>query len=787
MKKRTFLLSAASVSGALLVGWGAAPPRSRKGSPALMLPKDGEVALSGWIKVAPDGSVVLAMPRSEMGQGIHTALAMMVAEELELPLERVRTQQAGADSIYGNVAMFVGGLPFHPKDGEPGHRTTAVKVGEWMVAKLAREMGINATGGSSSVADAWDVIRPAAAVARGQLLGAASLKWKLPVEELTLALGVVAHPSGKSAHFGELAGHAANTPPATNAVKLAKYWTLMGTPAPRQDVPAKVFGQATFGIDTRLPGMLYATVRMAPALGGAPARFDPGPALAKPGVLRVINLPPYAGQTAGLAVVGATYWHAQQGAQALEVSWQGRAAGNFDTRMAMKTLQNAAETKAGFEFHRRGNVPADLLPARPRAAISANSATTAGDAAVAKGSIGAATGARTVHAAYTAPYLAHATLEPMNCTAQVQGDRVEIWAPTQVPQVAAQAAARVAGVPLANVKVNVTLLGGGFGRRLEVDFVCQAVRVAMECGGKPVQLLWSREEDTTHDFYRPAHAAVLAASINADNMVTTLAIRAAGDAISPRWFERGVMILASPIDTPDKTAAEGLFDMPYGFENQSMSQVATQIGIPVGFWRSVGHSHNAFFSEGFIDELALETQTDAVEFRRKYLVDAPRHLAVLNLAAAKAGWGLPMVVGMGRGIALHESFGSIVAQVVEISIEVGVPKVHRVVCAIDCGQAVNPSIIAQQMESSVVFALTAALHGSIDVEAGEVKQRNFDGYPMVKLASAPLVQTFIVASDRPPTGVGEPAVPPLAPALASAIRALTGRRLRNMPFAPQTS
>ena len=343
-------------------------------------------------------------------------------------------------------------------------------------------------------------------------------------------------------------------------------------------------------------------------------------------------------------------------------------------------------------------------------------------------------------------------------------------------------AAKVAGVDVDQVTLHVTLLGGGFGRRLEVDFVGQAVRVAMDCGGKPVQLIWSREEDTTHDFYRPMQVARLSAAIDGNNQVTALHIQSAGDAISPRWMARGLPALSGPFDTPDKTTAEGLFDLPYGIANQKMSHAATRMGVPVGFWRSVGHSHNAFFSEGFIDELAQATSQDALALRRKLLAQAPRYLAVLELAAAKAGWGKALPAGRAHGLALHESFGSIVAQVAEVSLHNGQPRVHRVVCAIDCGTVVNPGIVAQQMEGSVVFALTAALYGRIDIVDGVVQQRNFGNYPLLAMAASPVVETHIVPSQRPPSGVGEPGVPPLAPAVAGALFTLTGKRQRQLPL-----
>jgi isoquinoline 1-oxidoreductase beta subunit len=753
MKRRTWLLSALGATGALVVGWGVMPARSRLGAPELMLQTQGDVALNGWIKIAADGAVLLAMPRSEMGQGVHTALAMLVAEELDVPLSRVRLEQAGGDSIYGNVAMLVASLPFHPLDSEGEHKPTKIKMGEWLVGKVARELGLNATGGSSSIADLWDPLRMAAATARASLIQAAAAAWKVPATEITVAQGVMQHASGQSAHYGQMVAAASGSTPSGIQTKSREKWQIIGQAAPRTDIPSKVTGQATFGLDVRLPGMLFAAVQMCPMIGGNAASMDTKDALALKGVSKVVALDAWGGGTAGLAVVGQTTWHARQGVQAVKVQWQAPATGALDTQRIQADLLKALNTESGFTFHEQG-VPTQ----------AEKSATTR------------------IDALYQAPYLAHATMEPMNCTAQVKDGKVEIWAPTQVPQMARDMAAKVAKVDKDHVTVHVTQLGGGFGRRLEVDFIGQAVQVAMACKGLPVQLSWSREEDMTHDFYRPMHLAKFQASLDDKGEVTSLRIKSAGDAITPRWMGRAAPHLSGPIDMPDKTASEGLFDLPYGFASQHMSHVATKSGVPVGFWRSVGHSHNAFFSESFIDELAAATQQDPLAFRLNWLKDAPRYAAVLKLAADKAAWGTPLPAGRARGIALHESFGSIVAQVAEVSLEQGQIRVHRVVCAIDCGTVVNPGTVAQQMESSVIYGLSAALFGKIDIVGGVVQQGNFPSYPMVSLSQAPQVETHIVPSTRHPAGVGEPAVPPIAPAVGNALFALTGKRQRALPL-----
>jgi len=761
MKRRSWLLSGAAVGGALLVGWGALPPRGRLGSAALWPPAGDEVALNGWIKVTADGAIVLAMNRSEMGQGVHTALAMLAADELDVPLARVRLQPAGPDAIYGSAAGFVGALPFHADDREPGRESAGFRAARWFTLKLVRELGVNVTGGSASVADAWGPLRLAAATARARLLGAASLRWKLPVAELEVRDGVVSHPSGPRAHYGELVQQAALSPPGDVTLKPRAAWRLIGRAAARVDVAAKCDGSALYGLDVRLPGLVYAGIVHAPMLGGAPGPVNVDAVLQLPGVERIVRLPPLAGADAALAVVGRSTWHTREAIAALAtrgwVQWQPRPAGALDSKTIEASLEaaarDAATTRGGFAFHARGESAAALAAAPRR-----------------------------VEALYRTPYLAHATMEPMNCTARVSGGRVEVWAPTQVPGLVRDVAARVAGVPPEAVTVHVTYLGGGFGRRLEVDVVAQAVRVALETAGRPVQLAWSREEDFTHDFYRPAAAVLLRAGLDGEGRVQAFEAHSAGDALEPRWLERVLPALAGPVDLPDKTTVEGLYDLPYAIAHQRIAHVATKSGVPIGNWRSVGHSHNAFFVEGFVDELAHAAQRDPLQFRLDLLAERPRHAAVLQLAAQQAGWSRPLPAGRARGVALHESFGTIVAQVVEVSLAQRQPRVHRVVCALDCGVAVHPQGVAQQAESSVAFALSAALYGRIDIDAGAVKQKNFPDHPLLTLAQMPRVETHIVPSDAAPTGIGEPLVPPLAPALANALFVLTGKRLRELPL-----
>lgn len=756
MKRRSLLLAGAGTGGALIVGFGLLPPRSRLGDPDL-LAGDAGVALNGWLRIGLDGQIQLAMPRSEMGQGVHTALTMLVAEELDVAVESVQRVPAGFDAIYGNVALFLAGLPLHPRDREPGHETATARAAEWMVRKLARELGLNATGGSTTVADLWEPLRLAAATARAKLLGAASLEWRLPVAEMSCRDGVVSHPAGFTARFDALAARAALTPVSGVEPKPRSAWRVLGRAVPRVDAPAKVNGSARFGIDVRQPDQLYAVIRHAPALGGSPGAVDASAALARPGVERVVRLPPYGGlggAEAAMAVVARSTWHALQGARALGLEARPRPAGALDSGVIARQLADTARAGGGHVFHGRGDVDTALAGA-----------------------------SRRLEALYEAPYLAHGTMEPPNCTAQVADGRVTLWLPTQVPGVARAVAASVAGVPEDAVTVHVTLLGGGFGRRLDVPEVAQAVRIARECDGRPVMLVWPREEDIGHDFYRPAGAAWCRAGLDADGRLVALDLHGAGDAISPRWMARVLPALAGPVDLPDKTTAEGLYDLPYAVPHQRIAHTATHSGVPVGFWRAVGHSHNAFFSESFIDELAHAAGADPVVFRRALLAGAPRHRAVLDLAAGRAGWGTPLPAGRARGVALHESFGSVVAMVVELGARDDKPRVERVVAAVDCGTVVNPDGVAQQLESAVLFGLAAALHGRLDIEGGVVRQSNLPDLGLVGLADTPAIETHLVPSAAAPTGMGEPGLPPVAPAVANAWFALTGQRRRRLPLA----
>jgi isoquinoline 1-oxidoreductase beta subunit len=747
--RRRFLLGGLAVTGALVVGWGTRPPRQRLHTANPLPVSGGAVALNGWVAIAPDGTVSVVVPRSEMGQGVNTALPMLLAEELDVPLAQVRISQAPIDKIFSNVEVMRDLLPFHPD------QTGSVKDGaRWMLAKVAREMGIMMTGGSSSVKDAWQPMREAGAVARAMLVAAAANEWKVPASECTTDAGFVTHASGKRASYGSLATSAASVgahiEPADIRLKDPKDFKLIGQSVPRRDTPMKVNGTAAFGIDARVPGMLYAAVAMSPVVGGKVASFDAAAAKALKGVVGVVDcsaaLIGKTGAGAGVAVVATSYWIAKQALAALKIQWNAGANANMSSASIFKGFADALDKDAGFTYYETGSQDA------------------------AKGA------AKTVRAEYRAPFLAHATMEPMNCTAQVGGGKVRLWASTQVPSVAVDIAAKVAGVGREDVSLELMLLGGGFGRRLEVDMVAQAVAIAAASQGKPVQLIWSREDDMTHDVYRPASLARFAGSLDAAGNILTWENKSASEAIGHQYFPRN---LGMPGVGPDKTTAEGEYDMQYEIPNQRIAHVIVDSEVPIGYWRSVGHSHNAFFKEGFLDELAAAGGKEPLALRRALLAKHPRHLAVLDAAVAKAG---AVAEGRAQGVAVHQCFGSIVAQVVEVSVAGKDIRVHRVVSAIDCGLVVNPNIVAQQMESAVVFGLSAALGGEITIKDGKVEQGNFGDYPVVRMDQAPEVETVIVKSAEPPEGVGEPGVPPLAPAVAQAVFKLTGQRLRSLPL-----
>lgn len=692
-----------ATGGALVVGF-ALPTGGRAATAAAKA-----VPMSAWLRIAPDNTVTVLCGSAEMGQGVLTAIPMMLAEELDADWKRVRVEQAPVDKAYDNP-MF----------------------------------GMQATGGSTTVRAHWTPLRQAGAAARQMLVAAAAQQWKVDAAQLKTADGFVTGPGGKKASYGSLAEAAAKLPvPDKPALKDPKAFKLIGKPTKRLDTPAKVNGSAKFGIDAQVPGMLVAVMARAPARGAKPKAVDEAKAKAVKGVQQVVRL------DSGVAVLASGYWAAKKGRDALAIEWELPAAAKISTPAVMELLDEGAR----------------------------NAEAVARDEGNVKDAV--ATAARTVDARYEAPYLAHACMEPLNCTAWVKGDEVEIWAGTQSQGPSQGILGQVAQVTPAKVKVNTLLLGGGFGRRFAPDFTIDATLLS-KISGKPVKLVYTREDDMAAQFYRPASVTRFEAALDAQGRPTMLKAGVGSPSI---MAASGFMKI--PENGVDAFALEGIADHPYDIPNQRIAYGRKEPGPQVWFWRSVGHSQNSFFMEAFIDELAAAAKADPYEYRRALLGKSPRHKAVLELAAQKAGWGTPLPAGRARGIAVASSFGSFVAEVAEVSIGAdGMPKVHRVVAAVDCGQTVNPLTIERQIEGGIVYGLTAALYGKITHQDGIVQQGNFHNYAMLRLPEMPKVEVHIVPSTEAPGGIGEPGTPPAAPAVVNAIFALTGQRIRSLPIDP---
>jgi isoquinoline 1-oxidoreductase beta subunit len=706
--RRDFLKTGAAGATGLLIGF-YLPGRFETQAAAVETAPGA--SLNAWMLISPSDSVTIMIDKSEMGQGILTALCMIAAEELDCDWKTIRTKFAPAAKEYFNPAF-----------------------------------GMQGTGGSSSVRSSWDPMRKAGAAARDMLLQAAAEQWKVDKTACRTENGAIYHDASKrKVSYGAVALAASKLPfPQDVPLKDPKNYRIIGKATKRLDTPDKVNGRAQFGIDVRQPSMLYAVVARCPVFGGKVASFDATKAKAVPGVKSVVQI------SSGVAVVADNTWSAMQGRRALDVKWDEGANAAASSEGISKFFADQME-KSGAEARNEGDAPSALAGA-----------------------------AQKVDAVYEAPYLAHATMEPINCTADVRADRVDVWGPTQFQTMAQGAAARASGVKPENVFIHTTYLGGGFGRKAGTDFVIEAVETS-KAVGQPVKLTWSREDDTQHDFYRPASYAKLSAGIGADGWPVAWTSRIACPSIMEAWFP------GSTKNNLDPTSVEGLATLPYSVPNIYVDYVRTEPGIPVGFWRSVGASQNGFFSECFIDELAAAGKKDPYEFRRRLLDKAPRHLAVLELAAQKAGWDKPLPAGRYRGIAVLEAFQSFAAQVVEISLDrkARTIKVHRVVCAVDVGRVVNPANIVMQSESAVVYGLSSALYGEITIASGRVVQANFNNYQVLRLDSMPTVEVHIVPSEEKPTGAGELSVPPVVPALCNAIFTATGRRIRRLPIRAQ--
>jgi isoquinoline 1-oxidoreductase beta subunit len=703
LTRRTLLKGGLGLGAGLVIGFrlpGGEAGRAAAQSATVFAPNQ-------WLRIDRDGLVTIINSVPEMGQGSMTTMAMIVADELDADWDRVRVEQAPANpSLYANPVT-----------------------------------GAQSYGGSRGVRDHLQMLRKAGAAARQMLREAAAKEWGVPASEVETEPGAVIHrPSGRRLLYGQLVDRASAEPvPQNPPLKTKDQFRYIGKDRSRVDVPPKVNGQAVYGIDVKVPGMLIASIERCPVVaGGKLKRFDATATKAVPGVKHVVAV------SNGVAVVADSFWSALQGRKALTVEWDEGPVAAVSSAMISREYEAAAK-QPGQVARNDGDVDRAL-----------------------------AAGGKIVEAVYQVPFLEHACMEPMNATAHVTKEECIVWAPTQNPGGTQATAARLTGFPPERVTVHTTLLGGGFGRRGELDFIVDAVEVA-KAVGVPVKVIWTREDDLTHGFYRPATYNVFRAALDAQGTPTAWFTRVVGPGI---LIQKG----RAPAGSIDGAAMEAVRNHPYDAANVRVEWVYKDFGVPLGFWRSVGPSQNGFIVESFVDELAHAAGKDPFEYRRTLLGKAPRHKAVLELVAAKSNWGAPLPAGRGRGIAVCFSYGSYAAHVAEVSVDDdGTVRVHRVVCAIDCGIAVNPDQVKAQMEGGLIYGLTATLFGEITVDNGRVQQTNFHTYPMLRMAQTPVTEVHILESGEAPGGLGEPGVPTVAPAVVNAIFAATGKRVRRLP------
>lgn len=727
--RRGLLVATAALAGGVAFGvW------KVRQAPANPLHPDDGVALNPWL-IVDRGGITVVVPRAEMGQGVRTTLAALVAEELDADFAAIRVIHGPPAQAYFNGALMEAGLP------APNYALSDRQ--RWIGAQMAalpKMLSLQLTGGSTSTVDAYDKMRLAGATARECFKRAAAARSGADIVQLTTEAGAVLLPDGSRLTYAELAAEAARIEPPEVMLRDPGQWRLLGRALPRTDMVEKVTGTATFGADVVLPGMRYATVRMNPCLGGAMAGFDPAPALALPGVERVIDL------GTGIAVVGATTWHAFRGAEAVAVDW-GPAPYPAGTEGMFAVIEAAFDETPNSTLRDDGALPA---PAEDD-----------------------------IRAEYRVPFLAHATMEPMNATALRGEATLEVWCGNQAPVMTRDRCAEAVGLDPGAVTVHTTYLGGGFGRRAEVDFSVLAARVADAMPGTPVKVTWSREEDMRHDFYRPAAIARYRGRLEAGR------IAALDGAIAAPSVARQALRRLAGFAPPgaDKGTVEGSFDQPYAIPAFRVAGHLADLAVPVGFWRSVGNSMNAFFQESFIDELAHEAGADPLQFRIDHLDPAFAPAAgVLEAVREMSGWGFG-APGRAKGVALTHSFGTTVAEVVEVADEAGRLRLTRAWIACDPGRALDPAIVEAQMVSGLVYGLSAAIWGEITFADGMVEQANFPDYEALRMHTTPRVEVRILENNPHMGGAGEPGTPPAAPALANAVFALTGRRIRELPLA----
>ncbi len=697
--RREFIQTAAAIGGGLAL---ALDLNAQEGGPPPGMRPRPPKPPSAFVQIGRDNAITIVTPAVEMGQGGHTSMPMIIMDELGGDWERLRVLEAPAAPVYNNPLM-----------------------------------GQQATVGSFSVRGWYAELRRIGAAAREMLVQAAAKEWDVPPGDCSVSRSKIIHrPTGRTRTFGSVAARAAELPvPQYPTLKPNSDFTVIGTSPPRVDIPAKVNGSARYGIDIRLPDMLYAAVKACPTFGGRIRSFDDGAAKRLPGYHATVALPD------AIIIVARSYWQAQKALDTVTVEYDLGRLGTLDSAEVSRRLR-AGTTEPGEAARHDGDVQRALASA-----------------------------ATVLEAVYEVPYLAHACMEPMNCTVRGDSESCEVWCGTQMPQAAQAAAAAVFNLPASRVKVYTQYLGGGFGRRGQADYVAQAAAAA-KAVGRPVKLLWTREEDIQHDWYRPAAAIRFRGGISSTGQLVALDCHVATSS-------------APDFGGPARAAfyTGGVSDTTYAIPNVRVTGVNKDIGIRFGFWRSVNDSHNPFMLEGFIDEIAHHLNQDPYRFRRSMLqhADGRRQLAVLDLIAEKAGWDHP-APGHFFGISAFAAFGSFIGTVAEVSVEDKFVTLHRVVSAIDCGVAVHPDNIVAQMEGGMVFGLTAALRGEITLEHGAVLQNNFNDYPMLMLGDMPRIECYIVPSTEPPGGVGEPGTAPIAPALGNAIYAATGTRVRALPL-----
>ncbi|MBL8225235.1 MAG: xanthine dehydrogenase family protein molybdopterin-binding subunit [Chromatiales bacterium] len=703
-----------------------------------------EVALNAWIRVAADGWVTFGIHRAEMGQGVTTSLAMLLAEELDADWSRVRYEFTPVDNDYFNFGILAGGRPFGETEGRP-----LAKAGTALVREAFHQFGLSVTIASSSTVDAWDTLRAAAAEARARLLSAAGVRFSAPAGRLQVAAGVVSDPvTGQQAGFGELAADAVRMVSAGRVPpKAPESFRLLGTSPPRLDIPARVTGAAVYAIDQRQPGMLFGTVCHAPRAGGRIGAADTAAAAALPGVERVVPI-----LDRGIAVLANDTWTAFRAAALVRVE-PAEGDQSLSTPALEQAYRRALDEPGAVVFRSEGDAAA--IPA----------------------------GATTVTADYALPFLAHACMEPMNCAALFADGRLTLWAPTQAPTLARDEAAKYTGLDPALVDVRMQPIGGGFGRRADCDFVVEAAVAAMAVPGRMVQLTWSRADDIRHDMLRPMAVGRVRGAVDGEGRIASLDYTLVSESCvasnnrrtpSPRGGEAA----------KDRSTLSGAIDHPYAIPVQRFAYVPRDDGMPTGFWRSVSGSINPFLLESFVDELAAAAGADPVEFRRRHLEGQSRHLTVLDAVTRLAGWGTPTGPGVGRGIAIGENHESVAALVVEVGPGPdGRLRARRISCAVDCRFAVHPDAARAQIVGGILDGYSAALQGRVTLADGAIVEGNFDTYPWIRMADVPEVQVELLTPGGRPAGIGEVGVPLVAPALTNAIFAATGQRVRELPLA----